>query len=49
MKDYYDFNEIAKKIVTILHDEEVTIDLLPEVFEAIERDIKKNTVPYKPS
>ena len=49
MKDCYDFDEIAKKIVTILHDEEVTIDFLPEVFEAVERDIRNNTVPYRPS
>ena len=47
MKDSYNFQAIAKKIVAVLEQEKVPIILIPKVFEAVNDDIFEHTIPYK--
>jgi len=49
VKDSYNFQAIAKKIVAVLEQEKVPIILIPKVFEAVNDDIFEHTIPYKPN
>jgi len=45
VKDSYNFQAIAKKIVAVLEQEKVPIILTPKVFEAVNDDIFEHTIP----
>lgn len=49
MRTSWNVQRIAKRIVNVLHEEEVPINMIQAVFHTVESDIREYTVPYKPN